>query len=145
MNFIEVEIYEVGRTGDGAIILLQGVEEMNEKVLPILCSPMQGGSIKMGLSQLSNSRPHSHDLFVEILNEFGCALDRVLVTEMKDSVYYAELHISRYGDDGSEELVLDARPSDSIAIAARVRSPIYVNEQLMEKRGVSPSSFKKKE
>ncbi|OUJ18348.1 Bifunctional nuclease with DNase and RNase activity [Methanonatronarchaeum thermophilum] len=145
MNFIEVEVYEVGRTGDGAIILLQGVDDMSEKVLPILCSPMQGGSIKMGMSQLSNSRPHSHDLFVEILNELGCALDKVLVTEMKDSVYYAELHISLYQKEECEELVIDARPSDSIAIATRVRSPIYVKKDLMEKRGVSPSSFKKKE
>ncbi|UOY10025.1 bifunctional nuclease family protein [Methanonatronarchaeum sp. AMET6-2] len=145
MSFIEVEIYEVGRTGDGAIILLQGVDDMTEKVLPILCSPMQGGSIKMGMSQLENSRPHSHDLFVEIMNELGCALDKVLVTEMQDSVYYAELHLSRYTSDSSENLVLDARPSDSIAIAARVRSPIYVDEGLMETRGVSPSSFKKKE
>ncbi|OKY77909.1 MAG: Bifunctional nuclease with DNase and RNase activity [Candidatus Methanohalarchaeum thermophilum] len=141
MTKVEAEVYEVGKTEKGSVILLQGKRTLNNKILPILCNPMQGRSIKKGLTQATSTRPQTHDLFLEILNEVGGALDEVVIDDIEDGIYYAKIHISVYDNENQKEITLDARPSDSIAIATRERAPIYVEEKLLKEKGVPPSSF----
>lgn len=142
MSEIRSEIYEVGKTEDGAIVLLQGIEEYNEKVLPILCNPMQGKKIENGLKQQTTSRPQTHDLFIEIMNEVGGAINKITIDSAEQGIYFAKLYIINYQDDEKQEIVLDARPSDALAIAVRERTPIYIDKQLFEEKGVSPSNLK---
>ncbi len=145
MPEVRVEIYEIGRTDGGALILLQGKEEMTEKMIPIQCNFMQGRSIKSGLSGVTSSRPHTHDLFTDLLNEYGCALDRIVVDEIEEAVYSSKVYISKYDNGEKRDIVLEARPSDAIAVAARLRAPIFVDRDLMEDKGVSPSEFEIRE
>ncbi len=141
MSEIESEIYEVGRADEGALVLIQGKNKYSDKVLPILCNPMQGKKIKRGLSQQTTSRPQTHDLFIEILNEVGSAVNKITIDDAEGGIYFARIHIQSYGED-EEEIVLDARPSDALAIAVRERAPIYIKEKLFEEKGVSPSNLK---
>ncbi|PTD94142.1 bifunctional nuclease family protein [archaeon SCG-AAA382B04] len=141
MTEIKAEIYEVGRTDEGALVLLQGKNKFNEKVLPILCNPMQGRNIKNGLNQQTTSRPQTHDLFIEIMNEVGGAIDKITIDNAQEGIYFAKIYANTY-NNGEKQISLDARPSDALAIASRERAPIYIDHELFEEKGVSPSSLK---
>lgn len=142
MTEIEAEVYEVGRTEEGSLVLLQGRNEYNEKVLPILCNPMQGRNIKNGLNQQTTSRPQTHDLFVEIMNEVGGAINKVVIDDAEEGIFFAKIYAITYDEGEKKQIVLDARPSDALAIAVRERAPIYIDQELFEQKGVSPSSLK---
>lgn len=142
MTEIKTEIYEVGKTDEGSLILLQGTESYSDKVLPILCNQMQGRSIKRGLSNKTTTRPQTHELFIQILNEVGGAVNKITIDGEKNGIYFSRVHIQNYDENKKDQIKLDARPSDSIAIAIRERAPIYVKEKLIKEKGVSPSNLK---
>jgi bifunctional DNase/RNase len=74
----------------------------------------------------------THDLMNQLLESLGTQLARVVVTELIDSTFYAELHLR----SGAQERVLSCRPSDAIALALRTRSPLYVADDLMDAEGL---------
>jgi bifunctional DNase/RNase len=75
----------------------------------------------------------THDLFAEVIDGLGAALERVVVTELRNSTFYAELYL-RDGNGGVQ--TISARPSDAIALAARTGSPIFAEEALIEEAGI---------
>ncbi len=74
------------------------------------------------------SRPLTHDLVKQIVIGLGAGLDRVYITQVKENTYYAELHLKRE----DHVVQIDARPSDSIAVALRLKAPIFTHEDLLE-------------
>jgi uncharacterized protein len=76
-------------------------------------------------------RPMTHDLLQNLLDEFGVTLDRVVVTDLQDSTFFAELHLVQNG----ETRQLSSRPSDAIALAARTGSPIYAEDAVLDEVG----------
>jgi bifunctional DNase/RNase len=82
----------------------------------------------MQLAEMEFSRPLTHDLLCSVLSGLGGALQKVIITKVQKSTYYAELIVRRNG----EVISLDARPSDSIAVALRVDARIFADEQLLE-------------
>jgi bifunctional DNase/RNase len=82
----------------------------------------------MELAGMKFSRPLTHDLFASVIMGLGGRLQRVMITKVVENTYYAELIIQR----GSEVISVDARPSDSIAIALRMAATIYTTEDLLE-------------
>jgi bifunctional DNase/RNase len=82
----------------------------------------------MELAGMKFSRPLTHDLFASVIRGLGGALLRVMITRVIENTYYAELIVQR----GSEMISIDARPSDSIAIALRMDASIYTSEELLE-------------
>jgi bifunctional DNase/RNase len=82
----------------------------------------------MELAGVKFSRPLTHDLVKQVIIGLGGELNRVLITRVKENTYYAELHIHR----NDEVVQVDARPSDSIAVALRLEAPIFTQEDLLE-------------
>lgn len=107
------------------VVLLQ--EHDGDRVLPIWIGRPEAESIAMQLNGVRRERPLTHDLCHAIINGLGATLRRVQVTRVANGTFYAELHLVR----GGSPILVDARPSDAIAIALRLDAPIYVNEALL--------------
>ncbi len=107
------------------VVILQ--ERGGERVLPIWIGRPEAESIAMQINGVRHERPMTHDLCQALISGLGATLRRVQVTRVQDSTFYAELHLAR---DGSV-MIVDARPSDAIAIALRLEAPIFVHEALL--------------
>jgi uncharacterized protein len=125
---IEVRVAHLGldRTTNTPVVILQ--EQQGERVLPIWIGPAEASAIAMELAGVKFSRPLTHDLLKQIIVGLGADLRKVIITQVKDNTYYAELHIYR----GDSVIHVDARPSDSIAVALRLKAPIFTSETLLE-------------
>lgn len=109
------------------IVILK--DSKNERTLPIWIGFMEASSIAMELEKTPRIRPITHDLVKNLIEKLGFHVSRIEVTDLRDDTFYACMHIKK----DSEEYILDARPSDAIAIALRTDSPIFVNEGVLEK------------
>ncbi len=125
---IEVKVAHLGldRATNTPVVILQ--EKAGERVLPIWIGPAEASAIAMELAGVKFSRPLTHDLVKQIVVGLGADLQRVVISQVKENTYYAELHLHR--DD--HVIQIDARPSDSIAVALRLKAPIFTQEGLLE-------------
>jgi bifunctional DNase/RNase len=125
---IEVRVAHLGldRTTNTPVVILQ--EKEGERVLPIWIGPAEASAIAMELAGVKFARPLTHDLVKQIIVGLGGDLRRVIITQVKENTYYAELHIHR----NDHVVQIDARPSDSIAVALRLKAPIFTQEDLLE-------------
>lgn len=125
---IEVRVAHLGldRTTNTPVVILQ--EREGERVLPIWIGPAEASAIAMELAGVKFSRPLTHDLLKHVIVGLGADLRKVIITQVKENTYYAELHIYR----GDAIIQIDARPSDSIAVALRLKAPIFTSENLLE-------------
>ena len=125
---VEVRVQSLGldQSTKMPVVILQ--ELTGERVLPIWIGPGEASAIAMQLADMDFSRPLTHDLLVSVLKGLGGTLQKVIIARVEKSTYYAELIVSRAG----ELVSLDARPSDSIAVALRVDAPVFVDADLLE-------------
>ena len=124
---IEVQVQSLGidQVSKTPVVILQEME--GERVLPIWIGPGEASAIAMELAGMKFARPLTHDLAASLIRTLGGALTRVTITRVQDNTYYAELLIQR----GAELFSIDARPSDSIAIALRLRARVFTTEDLL--------------
>jgi hypothetical protein len=101
----------------------------SDQILPIWIGVFEANAIALTIENVPTPRPMTHDLLKNLLVRLKIALDRVVVTEVKNNTFYASLHCRQEG----RELVFDSRPSDAIALALRMRSPIYVEEDVVRR------------
>ncbi len=124
-----IEAYVSGLAFDtvsnAPVVLLK--ELTGERVLPIWIGPNEAGVIALELSGMSYKRPLTHDLLRSILNGFNAELQKIVVSSLKDNTFYAKFYIQA---SENEIMEIDARPSDSIAMALKMNAPIYVSEDL---------------
>jgi bifunctional DNase/RNase len=127
MAMQEVEVARLGldRSSNTFVVILR--EKRGERVLPIWIGQAEAESIVVEMHQIHRERPLTHDLCKSIITELGATLTRVRITRIVERTYHAELHIA--GRDGGA--VVDARPSDSIALALRFDAPIFAAEELL--------------
>lgn len=111
------------------VVLLK--EKFGDRTLPIWIGETEAVAIAITLEGIKPQRPLTHDLLKLILDSFNARIEKVIVTELKNDTYYAKIYVERDG----EIFALDARPSDSVALAMRSKSPIWVNDEIMEKSG----------
>ncbi len=104
----------------------------DEKVFVIQVENNMGMVIGMFLRDAPKERPLTHDLIASIFTGFGIAVERVVITELKNSTYYARLILQQSNELGRKIVEIDARPSDCIAIATAHKKPIYVAAPLFE-------------
>ncbi len=116
------------------IIMLKDVG--SDAVIPIWVGIFEANAIASEIEKISAPRPMTHDLTRNMIRHLNADLERVVITEIKDDTFYAVLWLRQ--DD--EPVVLDARPSDAIALALRADCPIYVSEQVMQAAKLNPSS-----
>ena len=134
-NESAVEMFVGGLVLDPAtqapIVVLK--DESGQITLPIWIGIAEATSIASAIKQVSMARPLTHDLFYELLLELGITVQRIVITELKDSTYFAELVLGQ----GDKVLVLDARPSDAIAMALRATAPIYVAQAVLDQARIA--------
>lgn len=99
------------------------------KVLPIFVGAFEGNAIAMALKGIPTARPMTHDLMASVIQGLDGEVLRVVVTDLRDNIYYALIYIRQDG----KELAIDSRPSDAIALATRLGVPIYVVKKLADK------------
>ena len=104
------------------------VDLHGQKALPIWIGVFEAEAISRGLQDVVTLRPMTHDLMKQILDTFQVTLTRVLINELRGNTFYAKLHLDVEG----KELIVDSRPSDAIALAVRVKAPIYVTGSVIE-------------
>ena len=121
-----VNLYSLVALGSQYVIVL---EEMDgPRLIPIWIGPAEGNSIAMHLNNVHLSRPMTHDLMVAFLKSVNAKISKVVITELKESTFYASIFVEQ---DGTVQEI-DARPSDSIALALRATSPLFVDESVFE-------------
>lgn len=128
---VEAEIWTVARTEQGNAVLIRPVG--GETAVPIFIGQPEAQSILIGLGNVPMPRPLSHDLFIVIMKKLGVVLQRVEITGLKEGTFYAQLIIQQ----GKENLVIDSRPSDAIALAVRVKCPLFISESVVDEAGIS--------
>jgi uncharacterized protein len=132
---VEVRVKSLGldRGTNTPVVLLQ--ESEGERVLPIWIGPGEASAIAMQLADMKFARPLTHDLLVTVLGGLGGALQKVVISRVEDDTYFAEMLIRRNG----EVITVDARPSDSIAVALRLGARIFAQESLLERVNIEVS------
>jgi len=108
------------------IVILRDAD--HQRVLPIWVGPVEANAIALQIENVAPPRPMTHDLLKNLLVECGATLKRVVVSDLRDSTFYAYLELERGGDT----ILVDARPSDAIALSLRTSTPIFVNTKVLE-------------
>ncbi|MEY4386811.1 MAG: hypothetical protein RLY20_2094 [Verrucomicrobiota bacterium] len=103
-----------------------------DKVFVISVDPNMGQIIRMYLQDQRTERPLTHELVQNIFKGFGITVERVVITELKSSTYFARIILQQQNELGRKLVELDARPSDCLALATAQRKPIFVNATLWE-------------
>mgnify|MGYP001385013756 CR=1 FL=1 len=114
------------------VVMLREMVE-NGRVLPILIGGNEAAAIHNALEGNTPPRPMTHDLMITVVQALGATLERVLITEVRQHTYYAELHLRT----ASGQTVVSTRPSDAIALAVRVDAPIFAEEDLLDEAAVA--------
>jgi bifunctional DNase/RNase len=115
------------------VVLLQG--KRDGRPLAMAIGPFEANGIAVALQGVTPPRPMTHDLFLNVLGDLRASLRRIVVTDLRDDVFYAQLHL----EAGGSRLTIDSRPSDAIALALRARVPILVEDRVFEKADRLPA------
>lgn len=130
-TLVEAEIWTVAKTDQGNAVLVKPVG--GDKAVPIFIGPLEAQNILLGLGEVEIPRPLTHDLLLHLLETLESRLLRVDIHTLSEGTYYSNLVIEHLG----RRLEVDARPSDSLALAVRAGCPIYIASDLIEESGVS--------
>ena len=124
---MKVKFLTFDSTSNGFVVLLMDLA--NKTGLPIWIGPFEANAIAMKLKKIGSQRPMTHDLIHSILSNLESKVIKIVVNDLKENTYYALIYLNRKGD----EIVIDSRPSDAIAIALAVDAPIFVSDQVIER------------
>lgn len=113
-------------TTNSPVVLLKDIS--SDVMLPIWVGPYEANSIASEIEKLSSQRPMTHDLLRNVIRQMGGVINKVTVTDLRDSTFFAVIEINADG----QTVLIDARPSDAIALALRVDCPIFVRESVLE-------------
>ena len=128
---VRMSVAQLGldRTSNTPVVILR--EEDGDRTLQIWIGAPEANAIALELRGEKPLRPMTHDLLKQVMLGLGGELRRVSITGLKENTYFAELLVYR----GEQAIQIDARPSDSIALALRFSAPIFVNEELLNPDG----------
>jgi bifunctional DNase/RNase len=128
---VEVDLVgvRVELPSNNPIVLLR--ERDGDRFLPIWIGPVEAQAIAFALQGIVTQRPMTHDLMKDVIEGLGARLERVDVTDLQDTTFFAELHIT-----GVDTKVVSSRPSDAIALAVRMRARIFVAPSVLDSAGI---------
>jgi bifunctional DNase/RNase len=109
------------------IVILKDMED--KRVLPIWIGLFEANAIALELEKITTPRPMTHDLIRDIITGMNATVTKVVVNDLKNNTFYAVIHLSLDGNN----IVIDSRPSDAIALALRIGAPIYVSTEVVNK------------
>ena len=113
------------------VVLLQETDGA-QRTLPIFIGAPEATAIAYAMQNVAVQRPLTHDLMRDLLIDLGVRVDAVVITELRESTFYAEIRMTQNG----QSHVVSSRPSDAIALAARLGTPIYAEDSLLDAEGV---------
>ena len=128
---VQLRAVRVDLQSNTPVLLLQE-SEGEGLTLPIFIGSPEATAIAYALQGVDMPRPLTHDLMKDMLEALTIGVERVVVTELRGSTYYAEIHLLRAG----VRTVVSSRPSDAVAVAVRTESPLFVSDELMESEGI---------
>ncbi len=133
MNKVKLNVLGISysQTQSGAYALVLSEEEGKRRI-PIIIGGFEAQAIAIQLEGLTPPRPLTHDLFLNFSKSFGVELIDVQIYKLEEGVFFSKLHC----DNGKKEVYIDARTSDSIALALRFGCPIFTTEDILEKAGI---------
>lgn len=117
------------------VVMLREAGPDRPRVLPILIGGPEASAIHSALEGITPPRPLTHDLLVEVIEALGASLTRVVITEVREHTFYAELHLTTTAGVRT----LSCRPSDAIALAVRTDTPIFAEDSLLDEAAVEAS------
>jgi bifunctional DNase/RNase len=123
---VKIRSLLVDPTSNSPIVLLKELD--GDAILPIWVGPFEANSIASEIEKVAPQRPMTHDLLRNVIEHMGGMVNRVVVTELRESTFYAVIEIVKNG----EIVLLDSRPSDAIALALRVDCPIFIRDEVFE-------------
>lgn len=115
------------------IVLLQETDG-EARMLPIFIGQSEATAIALALESVDTPRPMTHDLIRDLLVVLSASLEKVVITDLRDKTFYAELHLSLAGGDQ----IVSCRPSDALAVAVRTSSPIFAAQTVLDEAGFVP-------
>jgi hypothetical protein len=136
---VKIDSLRVSLTNQQRIVVLKELD--GDRYLPVWIGPFEAESITIALQEIEVSRPQTHDLLKNVINALNARLIKVVISALKDDIFYGTLIVETNG----ENLEVDARPSDAIAIAVRAHIPIYVNSKVMDEAGIIPEIIEENE
>ena len=131
MNLVEVKRISYYPPSKGYAVLLQ--EKDSDRSLPIIVGSSEAQAIALYLEGVDMPRPMTHDLLINVLENLEGEINRVTIARISNGTFFAEIEVS---NPQIGEMIIDARPSDAIAIALRTLSPIYVSDEVMGAAGI---------
>jgi len=136
---VEVVVRDVIPTEDGseAVLLSPPAEEV---LLPIFVGPAEGNAIRMKLQRQTPPRPMTHDLLDTMIKTLGGKVKKVFIDDLKRNTFLAKIYVEQRGKVHE----IDARPSDSIALALRCNAPIFTARRVLDEAGVTRESLERK-
>ncbi|MDO9039807.1 MAG: bifunctional nuclease family protein, partial [Bacteroidota bacterium] len=121
----------VSQSQSGAYALVLA-EENGDRRIPIIIGPIEAQSIAIQLEGLKPPRPLTHDLFKQMASAFDINISEVIIYKLEEGIFYSELVCIKDGN----QLIIDSRTSDAVALALRFGSPIYTTEEILERAGI---------
>ena len=123
---MEVTGLTIDPVNNAPIVVLR--EHGGERLLPIWIGVVEASSIAFELEGVKLTRPMTHDLLRNVIQDLKATVERIVVCDVQDNTFYALIHLTREG----QAMTIDARPSDAIALALRTRAPIFVEENVID-------------
>lgn len=135
---VPAEVWTVAKAEQGNAVLVRPLGL--DVAVPIFIAPLEAQSILIGLGSVKMPRPLTHDLFITVLESLEASINRVEITALREGTYFAKLILEASGS----EISVDARPSDCLALAVRIKCPIYIDEAVVDEAGISVKMVEEK-
>ncbi len=139
MNKIRLQILGLSSSqsqSDSFALILE--EEEGNRRLPIIIGRFEAQAIAIEIEKVSSTRPMTHDLFKSLATQFQFKLNEVVISDLREGIFYAEMI---YVDEREgKKVIVDARPSDAIAIGLRFDAPIFTTENIMREAGITTTN-----
>ncbi|MFD2937007.1 bifunctional nuclease family protein [Spirosoma flavum] len=142
MDKIKLEILGLSpsQSQSGSFALVLG-EEYGNRRLPIIIGMFEAQAIAIEIEKIVPNRPMTHDLFKQFAEQFKFTVREIMISDLREGIFFAKIVCF----DGVRESIIDARPSDAIAIGIRFDVPIYTNESILSEAGITASSNEEEE
>jgi len=131
---VSIDSIRVSLMSQHRVVVLKEVD--SNRYLPIWIGPFEADAITLQLQGVQVARPLTHDLLKGVIDKMGATISHVMVTELKNDTFYAHIVM----DVNGKSIEIDSRPSDAIALAVRVKAPLFVAEEVMENASIVPES-----
>src|SRR5579884_1706620 len=129
-----VESVRVSLTTQNRVVILK--DKATERYLLIWIGPLEAWAIASAVAGVPPARPCTHDLVKSVVDELGAKVTQVIVNDLREETFFARIIM----DSNGRHIEIDSRPSDAIAVAVRVKAPIYVEENVLNSAGVTPDT-----